>query len=311
MAKKKLSLSIIVPLYNEEESLEIFLIKLYETIKILNLTFEVIFIDDGSTDYTLNKLLKLKATYKEIKIIEFSRNFGKESALAAGLEYSKYQVCIPIDVDLQDPPELIPKMINKWEMGYDVVLAKRNNRQNDSFFKRISSNLFYKFHNKISHHKIPDNVGDFRLLDRKVVDSINSLPESKRFMKGIFSWVGYQTTYIDYKRDFRKLGKSKFDGWKLWNFALDGFTSYSTTPLRIWTYIGFFFSLISLIFAFYIIFKVFFFGVDVPGYASLVVAITFLSSLQLIGIGIIGEYLGRTYIELKQRPSFIVNKIYE
>ena len=312
-------LSLVVPVFNEQETIQIFIEKINEvfidyvdTIKI-----ERVFVNDGSSDNTLDILLNTQNNiYKQhnfinIKVIDFSRNFGKEAALSAGLNNISGDIIVPIDVDLQDPPELIIEMIKKWSQGFDVVLAKRSNRDSDSWAKKQSANWFYKLHNKISSPKIPDNVGDFRLMDKKVVQTLSNLPENHRFMKGLFAWVGFRTTTIEYSRPERSAGESKFNGWKLWNFALEGITSFSTTPLRIWTYVGSFFALLSFIFMFYTIIRVFVHGVDVPGYASIIALITFFVGLQLIGIGIIGEYLGRTYIESKRRPIYVIRKIYD
>lgn len=304
-------ISIICPIYNEEESIVYFMKNINNIFKNIKYKYEVIFINDGSFDNSLNIMLNIQKEEKNIKIIDFSRNFGKEQALTAGLEYSKGDAVIIIDVDLQDPPELIYDFIKYWEKGNDVVLGKRIDRSEDTYFKSKSAILFYKFNNKISDINIPENVGDFRLISRKVVESIKLLPENQRFMKGIFSWVGYKTKTIEYSRVKRKFGKSKFNGWKLWNFALDGITSFSTLPLKIWTYIGFTVSFISFIYASFIILSVLFNGTQVPGYASTIVIVLFLGGLQLMGIGILGEYIGRIFMETKKRPLYIINKIYE
>lgn len=309
--KKNIKMSLVVPVFNESEAIEIFLrevinfFKSYSKIKI-----EIIFVNDGSTDSTLVKLLHIKKISYKIKIIDFSRNFGKEAALSAGIAESTGDFVIPIDVDLQDPIEIIPKMIEKWKDGFDVVLGRRVNRDSDPFMKRVLAKMFYYFNNKISDIDIPENVGDFRLMDRKVVNAINKMNESRRFMKGLFAWVGYKTTSIDYVRKKRIAGKTKFKGWSLWNLAIESITGFSTLPLRVWTYIGFLISLISFSFAFYIICKAIFFGINTPGYASLVVIISFLGGIQLIGIGVIGEYIGRIYIETKKRPIYIIKNIY-
>ncbi|CCO22197.1 glycosyltransferase family 2 protein [Maridesulfovibrio hydrothermalis] len=307
---KNILLSIIIPVYNEEDVLCMFMKRVSEVIKkIHNIKAEYIFINDGSTDDTLINLIALKKTYPQIKIIDLSRNFGKEAAMTAGLQYANGSIIIPIDADLQDPPELIPEMISKWQEGFDVVLAHRSNRDSDSFLKRFTARCFYWLNNKISTPHIPDNVGDYRLISRPVVDALNTLPESKRFMKGLFAWVGFKTTQVDYVRDERAAGESKFNGWKLWNFALEGLTSFGTVPLRIWTYVGALVAGISFILTLKILIQVIFLGIDVPGYASIMVAVTFLGGLQLIGIGTLGEYLGRAYMETKNRPIFIVRKI--
>src|SRR5690606_24390217 len=218
---------------------------------------------------------------------------------------------VPIDVDLQDPPELILEMIEKWREGYEVVLARRSNRDSDTWAKRVSANGFYRLHNRISPVKLPENVGDFRLLDRSVVEMIKFLPESQRFMKGLFAWIGFRTAYVDYERPERVAGSSKFSGWRLWNLAIEGITGFSTVPLRVWTYLGLAVSLLSFAFAIFIALRVIIEGSELPGYASMMVAVTFLGGLQLIGIGVIGEYLGRTYLESKRRPAYLIRQIYE
>ena len=276
----------------------------------INESYEIVFINDGSKDNTLNVLLNAKQNFKNIRIINFSRNFGKEAALTAGLDKARGEAAIPIDVDLQDPPELIKELVAKWREGYDVVLAKRADRTSDSFAKRVSADLFYKLNGKISNVDIPNNVGDFRLMSKRVVEALKQLPENQRFMKGLFAWVGFKTTVIEYVREKREAGQSSFNGWKLWNFALDGITSFSTLPLRIWLYIGALVSFLSFLYGSFIILKTLIFGVDLPGYASLAVIMLFLGGIQLIGIGILGEYIGRIYSESKRRPSYIIEGEY-
>ena len=313
-----IELSIIVPCCNESEVVEKFFSAMVGNNGILNnlgLNCELVFINDGSKDNTLELLKAQKEIYSnksnlDIKIVNLSRNFGKEAAMSAGFSVASGEAIVPMDADLQDPPELIAKFVELWRQGYDVVLAKRNDRQEDSFAKRFSSSLFYKLNNKISDVKLPDNVGDFRLFTRKVLNAINSLPENQRFMKGIFAWVGFNSITIEYKRPQRIAGSSKFNGWKLWNFALQGITSFGTLPLRIWTYIGFIVSFLAFIYASFLILRTLIMGIDLPGYASLVVIILFLGGLQLIGIGILGEYVGRIYMESKRRPPFIIDEIY-
>ncbi len=308
----EIKLSLVVPVFNEVKMIDLFVGKVSDELKrdpLIN--FEIVFVNDGSTDETLECLIKCQREDPRIKIVDLSRNFGKEAALTAGLQLASGEVVVPIDVDLQDPPELIHEMIARWRDGYEVVLGRRIDRNSDSLAKRTSANWFYRVHNKLANIRLPENVGDFRLMDRVVIEALKQLPESRRFMKGLFAWVGFRTTYIDYVRPERVAGSSKFNSWKLWNLALEGITSFSTVPLRIWTYIGLAISLTSFVFAVYVLFKILIYGVDVPGYASLMVAVTFLGGLQLIGIGVIGEYLGRTYIESKQRPVFLVRHIYE
>ncbi|RKV96725.1 MAG: glycosyltransferase [Campylobacter sp.] len=304
------TISIIAPCYNEEETIEPFLRRIEEILTQINEPYEIVFINDGSRDNTLNVLLNAKQNFKNIRIINFSRNFGKEAALTAGLDKARGEAAIPIDVDLQDPPELIKELVARWREGYDVVLAKRADRTSDSFAKRVSADLFYKLNGKISNVDIPNNVGDFRLMSKRVVEALKQLPENQRFMKGLFAWVGFKTVVIEYVREKREAGQSSFNGWKLWNFALDGITSFSTLPLRIWLYIGALVSFLSFLYGSFIILKTLIFGVDLPGYASLAVIMLFLGGIQLIGIGILGEYIGRIYSESKRRPSYIIEGEY-
>jgi glycosyltransferase involved in cell wall biosynthesis len=302
--------TLVIPVFNEQDAVIFFINRIKNIFNETNFKLELIFINDGSIDNTLIRLLELKLEHPEIIVLDLTRNFGKEAALTAGLKQASGNVIIPIDVDLQDPPELIIEMINKWREGYDVVLGKRINRDSDSWLKRKSASYFYRFHNFISDLNIPDNVGDFRLMDSSVVLALNELPESRRFMKGLFEWVGFRSTEIEYTRPHRIVGETKFNGWKLWNFALEGITSFSTKPLKIWSYIGILVAFLSFIFGILLVFKVLVYGIEVPGYASILVSITFLGGLQLIGIGILGEYLGRTYIESKNRPIYLIKKIY-
>ena len=307
-----ISLSLVVPVFNEEETVALFVDRVNQVFaNDPAIKLELVFVNDGSSDATLDCLLTLQQKNPSIRIVDLSRNFGKEAALSAGLKAATGQLVVPIDVDLQDPPELVLDMIGKWREGYDVVLGQRVNRDSDSWAKRITATWFYRIHNKIADPQIPENVGDFRLMDRAVVDALNELPESRRFMKGLFAWVGFRTTFVSYARPERVAGTTKFNGWRLWNFALEGVTSFSTDPLKIWTYIGGFVASISIIYAAYLTLRVFFLGIDVPGYASVMVAVTFLGGLQLVGIGVIGEYLGRTYLESKRRPIYLVRQIYE
>ena len=310
MEKSGVFISIVVPCYNEEEVIDIFLEKIFEVLKRVGKSYEIVFVNDGSRDATL-EILKTKAKeYEEVRVISLSRNFGKEAALSAGLDASKGETVVPIDVDLQDPPELILKFVKKYEEGYDVVVGKRADRTTDSTAKRVSAEAFYKMHNKISDIEIPHNVGDYRLMSRRVVEELKKLPETQRFMKGIFAWLGFKTAVIEYKREGRVAGDSSFNGWKLWNFALDGITSFSTAPIRIWLYIGIFLAFISFLYGSWIILKTLIFGVDSPGYASIITIVLFLGGIQLMGIGILGEYIGRIYIESKNRPVYIIEDEY-
>lgn len=307
MKEKKISL--IVPFYNEEDSIELFFNTVIPILKQTNMQYEVICINDGSRDNTLEKLLEQKQNNPDIRIIDFSRNFGKEAAITAGLDLATGDCVIPIDSDLQDPPQLIPEMLEKWELGFDVVLAKRIDRSKDTFLKRLTSWGFYKVSQKLMDVKMPSNVGDFRLLDKKVVDAVKKMREHTRFMKGLFSYVGFKTAYVEYKRPERSAGRTKWNYWNLWNYAIDGITSFSTVPLKIMTYVGLLLTILAFSRGLWIIGKVIFNGIDVPGYASLMVAILFFSGVQLLGLGIIGEYIGRIYTETKQRPIYIIREI--
>jgi len=308
---KRPLVSIVVPFYNEEGAV----IGFHETITgaLANLTqfdFEFICINDGSSDNTLDELLECVACDPRYVVLELSRNFGKEAAMSAGIDQAKGECVIPIDADLQDPPALIAQMLVEWQKGAEVVLAKRIDRSTDSYAKRTSALMFYRLHNALSNLKIPENVGDFRLMDRIVVDALKQLPERQRFMKGLFAWLGFRTVTIEYIRDPRANGNSKFTGWKLWNFAIEGITSFSLVPLKVWTYIGALGSLFAFCYASFITIRTLIFGIDVPGYASLLVVMLFFGSLQLMSLGVIGEYIGRIYFESKQRPLYLIRKSY-
>ncbi|NTW93969.1 MAG: glycosyltransferase family 2 protein, partial [Chlorobiaceae bacterium] len=296
-----LLVSIVTPFYNESEGVESFFVTLTRTLDLLpQVKFEFIFVDDGSRDKTLDKLIFLSQIDSRIIVIELSRNFGKEAALSAGLDYASGDAVIPIDSDLQDPPELIPALIETWLQGYDVVLAKRTDRSSDSLLKRSTAKMFYWVHNLLSGIKIPENVGDFRIMDRIVIDALKEFPERQRFMKGLFAWSGFRTTSIEFTREKRAEGFTKYSIWKLWNLALEGITSFSTAPLKVWTYLGISGSLFAFLYGAFILMRTLLYGRDVPGYTSLIVVILFLGSLQLISIGTLGEYIGRIYIESKQ-----------
>jgi len=301
-----MKISLVVPVFNEEDTIAIF----YRTVReqLSQHEVEIVFINDGSSDNTESLINALAKSDSLVNALSFTRNFGKEPALFAGLEASTGDVVIPIDVDLQDPIDVIPRLIEKWQEGADVVLAKRADRSSDSHFKRKSAEWFYKLHNMISKPKIEENVGDFRLMSRAVVENIKSLPERNLFMKGVLSWVGGRTAVVEYTRDERVAGSTKFNGWKLWNLALEGITSFSTFPLRMWTYIGLFVAGLSFAYGVYMIIDTLIFGNPVHGYPSILVSILFLGGIQLIGIGVLGEYIGRIYIETKQRPRYIVKR---
>lgn len=302
-------LSIVVPFLNEGSGVEVFDAALQLVLSCIpQYEVEIVCVDDGSTDDTLARLLALAGRDPRYRVVELSRNFGKEAALTAGIDAARGAAVVPMDGDLQDPPVLLHQMLHLWEEGADVVLARRADRSSDGLLKRKSAEWFYRMHNLVSDIAIPPNVGDFRLMDRQVVEALKRLPERQRFMKGLFSWVGFRTEYVQYARSPRAVGSSKFPGWKLWNFAIEGFTSFSTAPLRIWTYAGLLGAAFTALYGAAILVRTLVFGVDVPGYASLLLAVLFFGSLQLISLGLLGEYIGRIYIESKQRPVYIVRK---
>ena len=305
-----IEISIIIPLYNESDNIEHLFARLTPVLEHLNTSYEIICINDGSQDNTLKLVIEFREKNPAIKIVNLSRNFGKEIALTAGIDYAAGAAVIPIDADLQDPPELIEKLIAKWREGYDVVYATRRSRQGETWLKKISAIAFYHTIGRMSHVPIPANTGDFRLLDRRVVEAIKKLPERTRFMKGLFAWVGYKQTSVLFDREPRYRGETTWSYWKLWNFALDGIISFSFLPLKVWSYIGITISFMSLLYALMLVIRTLLFGVDVPGYASLMVAILFLGGIQLITLGVLGEYLGRVYEEVKNRPLYFVREEY-
>ncbi|TBM10105.1 glycosyltransferase [Hafnia alvei] len=303
-----MKISLVVPVFNEEDTIPIFYKAVREYEPLNEYEVEIVFINDGSKDSTENIINALAISDELVKPLSFTRNFGKEPALFAGLDHATGDAVIPIDVDLQDPIDVIPHLIEKWKAGSDMVLAKRTDRSTDGHLKRKSAEMFYKLHNKISTPKIEENVGDFRLMSREVVENIKKLPERNLFMKGILSWVGGKTEVVEYSRAERCAGESKFNGWKLWNLALEGITSFSTFPLRMWTYIGLGVSAFAFIYAAWMIIDKIIWGNPVPGYPSLMTAILFLGGVQLIGIGVLGEYIGRIYVEVKNRPRYVLKE---
>lgn len=304
-------ISLLIPAYNEQDVLS----PLYERLdKLANSSsgynFEFLFINDGSLDETLEIIKKLSKKDERVSYINLSRNFGKEIAMIAGLDHVTGDATVIIDADLQDPPELIPKMIKLWEDGYDDVYAKRNSREGETWLKKASSQLFYRILQKSTNIPIQIDTGDFRLLDRRCVEALKQIRESERYTKGMFSWIGYKKKEISYDRDPRIAGKSKFNYLKLINFAIDGITSFTTSPLRISSIIGFIISLIAFIFIAVIVFKTLIFGDPVSGYPSLMAVILFLGGIQLVSLGIIGEYIGRIFNETKQRPLYFIEEYY-
>lgn len=302
-------LSLIVPMYNEEEVIPSFFAAILVVMGKLTLDWEIICVNDGSRDRTLELLRAWNQRDTRIKVINLSRNFGKERAMTAAIDYASGDALIPIDADLQDPPEIIPQMVELWKQGYDVVNAVRAERKSDSVAKRVTAGWFYRVLNIISDVPIPSDTGDFRLLSKRAYTALRSLRETRRFMKGLFSWVGYPTVEIKYERKPRAAGTSKFNYWKLWNFAIEGIASFSTAPLKVSTYLGLTSALISLCYAVYVVINTLVYGNPVSGYPSLMTAILFLGGVQLIFIGVIGEYIGRIHDEVKFRPIYIVESV--
>lgn len=300
--------SLVVPVYNEQDAIPVFHAALRGVAALQGERMEIVFVDDGSVDRTTDAIRTLQRVDADVRLLSFTRNFGKEPALFAGLEAARGDAIIPIDVDLQDPVELIPELLSKWRAGAQVVLAKRVDRDSDGLLKRKTAEWFYRLHNRISKVRIEENVGDFRLMSREVVSQVLLLGERNLFMKGVLSWVGGRTEIVEYVRAPRSAGQGKFNGWKLWNLAIEGFTSFSTLPLRMWTYAGLVVALLSFIYALYMILQKLLWGNTVPGYPSLMVAILFMGGVQLISIGVLGEYIGRIYLETKGRPRYILQE---
>ena len=305
--------TLIIPVKDEEEAIGPCLARVIPVLEAIDdpvsKSFEILFVDDGSVDKTLEVIRQANARDPRVRAISLSRNFGKEAALTAGLDSARGMGVVPLDVDLQDPPEALPKMIAQWRAGFDVVYGVRDNRETDSLPKRLTADLYYRAHNWLSDDKIPEHAGDFRLLDRKVVEVIRQMPERNRFMKGLFAWAGFSQAAVSYHREERRVGRTKFNYWKLWTLAIDGITSASTVPLRVWSYLGALVALGALAFAAFIIIRTLTTGIVVPGYASLMVAILFLGGLQLLSLGVLGEYVGRILTETKGRPLYVVREV--
>ena len=304
-----ISLSIIVPFYNEQEVLEEFHSRLTKVLDSLPITSEIVYVDDGSKDNSLDVVSSFTSINSSISVIGLSRNFGKESAMSAGLEHCRGQAVILLDADLQDPPELIPQMIAKWREGYDVVNMQRRQRDGETWFKKFSAASFYKVMNAAAKIDVPENVGDFRLLSREVVDHINQLPERNRYMKGIFSWPGFRQATIQFNRDARFCGETKWNYLKLIGLAMVGITSFSIRPLRIATAVGGLVALSAFIYGVIIVFKTMMFGEPITGYPSMMVVQLALGGIQLLSIGLMGEYIGRIFIETKNRPLYLIQSV--
>ncbi|MFV0542423.1 MAG: glycosyltransferase family 2 protein [Marinicella pacifica] len=302
------SVDIIVPVYNEQDVLDVFRQRMNEVMSQLDIDWRVLFVDDGSDDNSLHKMQELHAADGRYGYLSLSRNFGKEQALTAGLDHADGDAVIVIDVDLQDPPELIPDMIAAWHEGYDVVYATRKQRQGESWAKKTTANWFYRILNTMSDTAIPKDTGDYRLMSKKAYRAVNQLRERNRFMKGLFAWVGYKQKQLYFEREPRAAGQTKWNYNKLWRFAIDGITSFSYLPLRFATWIGMTVATFAFIYGLVIIIKTLILGADVPGYPSLMVVILFLGGIQLTALGVIGEYLGRMFNETKQRPLYLVDE---
>jgi len=301
-------LSVIVPVKNEEDGILAFVERVGAILESIaaDSGWEILFVDDGSTDATLAAIVAANQRDSRVRALSLSRNFGKEAALSAGLDHARGSAVIPMDVDMQDPPEVLPEMVAKWRDGHEMVFGIRRCRASDGWAKRVTAGLYYRAHNAVSSDKIPENAGDFRLMDRKVVDVIRAMPERNRFMKGLFAWAGFNQASVEYDRVERETGTTKFNYWKLWTLALDGITSASTVPLRIWSYVGALVALFALGYAGFIAVQTIIFGNAVSGYASIMVSVLFLGGIQLISLGVLGEYVGRILTETKQRPLYVV-----
>ena len=300
------SLSVVVPVYNEREVLPEFHRRVCAVLATLDMHCQIIYVNDGSTDGTLDIIHGLDAQEARVQLVDLSRNFGKEIALTAGLDHADSDAVIVIDADLQDPPELIPELVSHWLDGYDVVYAKRTQRDGEGVLKRATAFLFYRLIQKMSRVAIPEDTGDFRLLSRRAVDAIMQLREQHRFMKGLFAWIGYPQKAVPYRRAGRFAGTTNWNYWKLWNFALEGITSFTGGPLKVATYVGLASALGAFIYGAYFAVRTLLYGNPVPGYPSLIVIVLFLGGLQLLSIGIIGEYLARMFDESKKRPLYFL-----
>jgi len=307
-AGHRASLSVIVPVYNEEAVLAEFHRRLGEVLSGLDADAEIVYVNDGSADRSMALLAQLHRGDARVAVVDLSRNFGKEIAMSAGLDYAHGDAVVVMDADLQDPPELIPQMVSAWREGFDVVLMQRRSRAQESWLKRSSAAAFYRLIGRLAAIDIPEDVGDFRLLSRRAVEAVRGFPERSRFMKGLFAWIGYPSRTIEYDRAGRDAGSTKWSYWRLWNFALEGITSFSALPLKLASYFGLVAALASFAYGAYVIGKTLLYGDPVPGYPTLVVLVLFLGGIQLMAIGIIGEYLARMFVEVKQRPLYLVQR---
>lgn len=299
-------ISVIVPVYNEQEVLPEFHKRLSAVFDKLKYELEIVYVNDGSNDGTLEVINRLRTNDPRIAIVDLSRNFGKEIAMAAGFDNACGDAIVVIDADLQDPPELIPEMIHLWQAGYEVVYAQRMVRQGETWLKKASAAVFYRVIQRMSRVQIPQDTGDYRLMSRRAVDALNRLREQHRFMKGLFAWIGFSQKALPYERDPRFAGVTKWNYWKLWNFALEGITSFTTVPLKVAAYLGLFTSVVAFLYAALIVLKTILYGDPVRGYPTLIVVVLFLGGAQLAALGVIGEYLGRMFDETKKRPLYLL-----
>lgn len=307
MPKESELCSVVIPVFDEEENLQSLYQRLSKVLKALFENYEIIFVDDGSSDDSLKVIKKLREADGRIKVISFSRNFGHQIAITAGIDYTSGGVVVVMDADLQDSPEVIPRLVEKWKEGYDTVYAIRESRK-DSVFKRAIAFVFYRLLQRMSDIDIPVDAGDFRLMSRRVVDILKAMRERNRFVRGLVRWAGFRQSSIRYARDRRYTGKSKYTLWKLARLAFDGVTSFSRFPLRVATYLGLLVSLVSFLYTAKIIIDTLLFGRTVPGWTSLMAAILFLGGIQLVVIGIVGGYIGRVYLEVQQRPLYLIKE---
>jgi glycosyltransferase involved in cell wall biosynthesis len=303
------SISVVAPAYNEQEVLAEFYRRVVDVLRATSAEYEIVLVNDGSSDSTLSLMHSIQAMDSHVCVVDLSRNFGKEIALTAGLEHTSGQVVVVLDSDLQDPPELIPEMLDAWREGYDVVYGVRTHRDGETWFKKASAKYFYQIIRAVSRVDIPKDTGDFRLMTRRAVVELSRLKEEHRFMKGLFAWIGFPSKPIYYRRDPRLAGETKWNYWNLWNFAIEGLTSFSVAPLKIATYFGLGIASISLMYAVFVIWKALVFGDSVKGYPSLMAVVLFLGGVHLISVGVLGEYIGRIFNEVKRRPLYLVNRV--
>lgn len=302
-------LSFVIPVYNEAECVRLLHGRVLAAVQDCGVRPQFVYVNDGSSDDSMNELRRIVAEHDDVTVVSLSRNFGKEVALTAGLDHARGDAVVVLDADLQDPPSLIPKMIGLWRAGYDIVYGKRISRRGEGPIKMATSFLFYRLMRRMSNVWIPEDTGDFRLLSRRALDAVLSMKERHRFMKGLFSWVGFRQIAVEYAREPRAAGRTKWNYWRLWNFAVEGVTSFTTVPLRVVSYFGLTVSLVAVIYAIVVLYKALRFGDPVKGYPSMMIIILLLGGVQLMGIGVVGEYLGRTYEESKQRPLYLVEEV--